>query len=146
MNKRKYIPLSMVLGKILDTDLNDIPKGAKNLLTLEMSTVLSWIKTNDLHVGKFEMLLQSRAKELDLGMEDYTSIYEALVTNVYHNNGTVSVSPIKRDIAMVCYFLENNHILRENEVAEFIETVTGMPCNSEEQVAFDGDIVMKVEE
>lgn len=145
MNKRKYIPLSMVLGKILDTDLSDIPKGAKNLLTLEMSTIMSWVKTNDLHVGKFAELLHSRATELDPNMDDYTSIYEALVTNVYHS-GAMSVHPIKRDMAMVCYFLENNHILRENEVAEFIETVTGMPCNSEEQVAFDGDIVMKVEE
>lgn len=145
MNKRKYIPLSMVLGKMLDTDLSDIPKGAKNLLTLEMSTVMSWVKTNTLSIGKFEEIFQSRADKLDPSMEDYTSIYEGLVSNVYHN-GAMSVHPIKRDMATVCYFFESNHILSEDEVAEFIETVTGMPYNSEEQVAFDGDIVMKVEE
>lgn len=150
-DKLDYTPLAVILARLL-LDCIDAPESARNPATVDCSVLASWLATNKLMTDK-----EIQRIGLDkLNTEhDYLSLPRIMYELVFDSRFKQPrpSSRITRDLMCIGLFLDSNGAMSESDSKRFIE---GLACKLTERAnehidrssktAFDGDIVLKVEE
>ena len=150
-DKLDYTPLAVILARIL-LDYIDAPESARNTATVDCSVLASWLATNKLMTDK-----EIQRIGLDkLNTEhDYLSLSRIMYELVFDSRfkSRQPSNRITRDLICVGIFLDSNGAMSEFESKRFIEGLAGKLADRandhidrSSKTAFDGDIVLKVEE
>lgn len=149
-DKLDYTPLAVILARIL-LEYIDAPESARNTATVDCSVLASWLATNKLMTDK-----EIQRIGLDkINEQDYLSLSRIMYELVFDSRFKQSrpSNRITKDLICVGIFLDSNGAMSESESKRFVE---GLACKLTERAndyvdrssktAFDGDIVLKVEE
>lgn len=147
-DKLDYTPLPVILARILMEHI-DAPESAQNSGTIDGSVIASWLLTNKLL--KRSELGRVHLDRLDLD-DSYAPLAMIMYSSAFMRNPSpgANISRILKDMFCFNRFLVENKLMEEDIADRFIENMLDELKDRMDNIggktAFDGDIVLKVEE